>query len=330
MTTLDHLITSDLGALGEDSRRAPGTLDDALRTTGIYRDERPGAEARRDALADERRRELVLMPLTLSHVFAHRVGRAAAGAAALVSAAVMIVLLADPLALRLVAWVVPGLNVSVCALLATLAIVGVYVIATWGAEAWFARNMRKAIRTGPDAYQDLDRLSRGPLEIAQAAVRRVDALSLGLMLAGATAVTLVFGYMVVVIGAFHDLSRAWSLQAMLMTGAVSKNIDMLVLAVAGACIAATFVARSCSGEQADVLKTRSLASWSTLAVAIVIGLGTAYGAIHVMVNVGYSHRLPSTETRFALATGAALSVFLGIGWALLWWRRREQARIVDL
>ena len=93
MSSLDSLITSDLAALGDDSRRSPTALDDALQTTNMYRDDRPGAEARRDALADERRRELVMMPLTLSHVFAHRVGRAAAGASAFVCTIVLLTML---------------------------------------------------------------------------------------------------------------------------------------------------------------------------------------------------------------------------------------------
>src|SRR5690606_13113931 len=65
MSSLDTLISGDLAALGEDSRRSPLAIDDALRTTNMYRDDLPGAQARRDALADERRRELFMMPLAL-------------------------------------------------------------------------------------------------------------------------------------------------------------------------------------------------------------------------------------------------------------------------
>ncbi|MBA3391559.1 MAG: hypothetical protein H0T89_02890 [Deltaproteobacteria bacterium] len=331
MSTLDHLITSDLGALGEDSRRAPSSLDDALRTTGIYRDDRPGAEARRDALAKERRRELVMMPLTLAHVFAHRVGRAAAGVAALVCAGVMIVMLGDPLALRLAAWFVPGLNVGMCIMLAALAIVCVYVIATWVAEAWFARTMRQAIRTGGDAYQDLDQLARGPLEIAQAAVRRVDGLAVGLLLAGITSVTLAFGYVVSVVGSFHNLSRTLSIVGILEIAPLAKNLDALVLAVAGASIAAFVVGNRCVRETTEgFMPGRGLASWMTLVAAVIVGLGTLYSAFHMIVGLGFGRVLPSTATRFGLAAGATVSIFLFTAWALLWWRRREQARIVDL
>src|SRR5688572_32869498 len=90
MSNLEKMIARDLAALGENSRRDLPALDDALKTTDAYRDDQPGAKARRDALADDRRRELVLMPLTLAHVFAHRLGRAAAGGMAVLCSLVLI------------------------------------------------------------------------------------------------------------------------------------------------------------------------------------------------------------------------------------------------
>ncbi len=326
MSSLDTLITSDLAALGEDSRRNVAPLDDMLRTTNMYRDDRPGAEARRDALADERRRELVMMPLTLSHVFAHRVGRAAAGAAGLGCAAVLLAMMADPLLMRLGAWFVPGMNLSILCTLTAIAILAAYVVATWAAEAWFARRMRAAIQTGDDPYRDLDALARGPVELAQDAVRRVDGVSLGLTLAGATAVVLAFGYLGVIVTSIHPPTYAWSVIGLLNTDALAKNIDVVTVAVIGASVLAFVLGRACRAGDASLL-VRALGHWSTLAAAVFVGLTTAFAGIRTLLGLGMRRELPTMEVRFLLALGTAFAIVAGAAWLLLWWRRREVARI---
>jgi hypothetical protein len=326
MSSLDSLITSDLAALGDDSRRHLVGLDDALRTTNMYRDDRPGAEARRDALVDERRRELVMMPLTLSHVFAHRVGRAAAGAAGLACTVVLLAMLADPLLLRLAAWFVPGLNVGMLCALSAIVILKVYVLATWIAEAWFARRMRGAIQTGDDPYRDLDALARGPVEIAQHAVRRVDGISMGLFLAGFTAITLSFGYVGVIVGALHEFPHAWSITGILRSDALGKNLDVLVLALLGTAIVAFFVGRACQRVQGSAL-VRFLGHWSVLVIAGLAALATAYVGIHTLHMISMRRDLPSYELRELLGIGSTIAILGAVTWSLLWWRRREQARI---
>lgn len=327
---LDSQITRDLAALGEDSRRQLAGVDDALQRTNMYRDDRPGVEARRDALAEERRRELVMMPLTLSHVFAHRVGRIAAGGAALACSALIILMLGDPMLLGLATWFVPGLDLAMCLTLAALGILGVYVVATWIAEAWFARRMRNAIRTGGDAYQDLDQLARGPIEIAQAAVHRVDGPSLGWFLAGATTLTLTFGYVGVIVGAVHDISTAWSISAAAELGALYRNLDSLVIAVFAAGVVALLVGRACARPTTPGLATeptllRVLGHWTVVPVVLLVGGATLYGALVMAVQFEHG-RLPPDGLRDTLAFGATLSVVLAASWGLLWWRRREHAR----
>lgn len=329
MSNVEKIIERDLRALGENSRRDVPALDSvaALRTTDAYRDDRPGAEARRNALAEERRREMVLMPLTLAHVFAHRVGRIAAGAVALAVSAVMLMMLADPLLMRFAAWFVPGLNMGMLIMLAALKITGAYVLASWGAEAWFARRMRAAIKTGDDAYRDLDQLAQGPIEIAQRACRKVDGWSIGLFLAGAVSVTLVFGYAVLVVGVNHTIDRAWSMMGILDTGALERNVGTVALGVFASCIGAFLVGRTCARDAAERTSiTKGLASWAALVVAGVVSIVMAYNGFHLVAS-HHARMTMTIEMKYALAVGSTVAVFVPAAWALLFWRRREHARI---
>lgn len=327
MSNIDKTIARDLAALGENSRRDVPALDDALRTTDAYRDDRPGAEARRDALAEERRRELVLMPLTLAHVFAHRLGRAAAGGMALVVSLVMLALIADPLLMQFAAWFVPGLDVGMLILIAALAVVGSYVVATWIGEVWFERRMRRAIATSKDAYDDIDQLARGPLEIAQRAVARLDGWSFGLFLAGIASTVLVFGYTSVIVGSSHVLSRAWSMVGIVDTGLLTTNIGFLMPPLAGSCAIAFILGRACARDRvSDSLTARALGSWIALLIAGVIGVAMLYKMFHLMFDFRPARRLGGDERMF-LSLATSLVVFLPLAWGALFWRRREQARI---
>jgi hypothetical protein len=328
MSRIDKMIAGDLAALAENSRRDVPALDEALKTTDAYRDDRPGAEARRNALADERRRELVLMPLTLSHVFAHRVGRIAAGGMAMLAAVTLMMMVADPMLTQFAAWLVPGLNVGMLMTIAALGILASYVIATWIAEAWFARKMRAAVQTGDDAYKDIDHLARGPLEIAHAAVQKVDAWSVGLVIAGFTSVTIAFGYVVVVVGMHHTISNAWSINGILDTGALERNIEIVMMAMIAAISVAALVGRAClRGTVPTSTLARALGGWPALAVTAVVVIATLYNSFHMLVRFQGARRLPTEEMRFMLALGASICVFVPIAWGTLFWRRREQARI---
>jgi hypothetical protein len=325
MSSIDIMIDRDLASLGEDSRRDAVAIDDALRTTTMYRDDRLGAEARRDALADERRRELVMMPLTLSHVFAHRVGRAAAGAAALACSALLVVMILDPLLFRLAAWIVPGLDLGMLGALAATAILAVYVIATFIAEAWFARRMRAAIQTGDDPYRDIDALARGPVEQAQQAVGRVDGLAVGLPLAGFVSLALVFGYVAVISSALLQFPYAWTMVGIVHTSALAKNVGILVLALVGVGALAVALARACRRPDARLLGVAGR-GW-VLALGIVAGGLTAMFYFPVLSALHNRGVLPTMNARFVLGLMATASLVALASWALLWWRRRELARM---
>jgi hypothetical protein len=330
--TTDRMITTDLAALAADVRRDLPPIDTALRDTGVYRDGLPGAQARRDALAEERRLQLALMPLAIAQVFAHRVGRAAAGAAAIVCSLALVMLLADPLLMRLVLWFVPGLgvNIGICMMVASTAILVTYVVATWIAEAWFTRRMREAIATHADVYADLDQLSRGPIDVAQKLVKKVDGWAIGLAFGGAAAIATVFGYLVIMAATFQPLSHVLSTTSLFAERAAAGNLGPVIYALGLAAAIAAVIARGCDrehrfGEPTPAMKR--LSHWSTLAAGGFLGMVVMFATARMATRLYY--QLPSSEHRYLLAIGAEGALLAITGWAVLWWRRRERKRLGD-
>ena len=332
MSALDSLITSDLAALGEDSRRSLAALDDSFNEKNMYRDDAPGAKARRDALADARRRELAMMPLTISQVFAHRVARAAAGGAAILMSLVAVALLADPALVRYAVYLAPSLievgNVEWAMMMAVIMLLVVYVIAQWIAQSWFARRMRDAVRISDEPYRDLDTLARGPLEVAQQAARRVDGYALGGMLAGATMLALVFGYVVVILDAFDHQPLTWSFNGLLYEAALVKNIEILAIALTIAGVIAYFIGRE--AQRAGGSQLLDMLARRVTAVSALLLVGTTwYLSERIVVRIGRHGYLPSTDERVMLAIAVVLSLLAVVTVVLLWWRRSENRRIGD-
>jgi len=307
--SMNRLILSDLIALGEDNRRDLGSPDDAL-----YRDGRLGTEARRDELVQRRRRELAVMPLVLSHIFVHRVGRAAAGATALVLVAAVMLATARPHVLHVHAWFAP----SVLALLLGTATLAVYTVATWIAEHVFEQRMRAAIATGADPHGDIDRLAAGPVDVALRLIRRVDGWSLAGTLAGANAAALLFGFL------------AFSLVIARYPGAwtFALNLRPLGLALAAGTALAALVGIACDREL-----RRGTAPWLAAASHPVMPF-LAAGALLVATSLGkravhaaqHTGNLP-TVVRILLGLVAVTSVGVLTTSVALWWRRREYARV---
>ncbi|CAN5809674.1 hypothetical protein BH11MYX3_BH11MYX3_48420 [soil metagenome] len=331
-TSIDRMITSDLAALHSDVHRDLPAASAAVRDAGIYRDGLAGAQARRDSLAEERRVQLALMPLAIAQVFAHRVGRAAAGAAAVLCSIALVMLVADPLLMRLVTWFVPGLgvNIGLCMMVAATAILVTYVVATWVAELWFTRRMRDSIETHSDVYRDLDQLARGPIEVAQKLVRRVDGWSLGLGLAGFASLTTVFGYLLVMTGAFQPLALVLSTTSLFAERAAAGNLGPVIYGLVLVAVLAFLLGRSCEREQrigeAPPLMQR-VSHWSTLAFGALVGMTMMFATMRMLTHLQL--RLPSSEHRYLLAIGTELALLAVSGWSVLWWRRREQKRLGD-
>lgn len=331
-TPIDRMITSDLAALDTDARRDVPALTTALQETGVYRDGLPGAQARRNALAEEHRVQLALMPLAIAQVFAHRVGRAAAGAAAIACSLAFVLLLADPLLMRVFAWFLPGLGVNIagCMIVAVTAILVTYVVAIWIAEAWFTRRMREAVTTRSDVYGDLDRLSQGPIDVAQKLVRRIDGWTTGLWLGGVASIVTVFGYLLVLTAAFQPFASVLSTTSMFAEQAAVGNLGPVAYALAMVAGLAFVVGRACDrehrvGDAGPVVQRASRAS--TLAAGAVLGGGVLFATMRMITHLRF--RLPSSEHRYLLAIGAELALLAVSAWAVLWWRARERKRLGD-
>jgi hypothetical protein len=330
----DIVLTSDLTALGDDSRREPVPFAESLRSLGVpggvYRDDRPGAEARRDALAEQRRRELATMPLALSRVFVHRVSRAAGGVAALGCALTLALLIADPLLLRIASWLVPGLDLTLLAALSGVAVLGAYVVAGWIAERVFESRMAKAIATrGGDAYADLDHLAESPIDVARALVRRVDGWSIGLGVAGLTAVAAIYGYAAFMVTAMFPFDYAWSQPMLIGSHPIAASIGVVVGAIIIGVAAALWLGRNCDrshGRAEPPAAIRWLGHWAMVPVGTVLGMVALYGSfrgLHAHVNA--IQDIDSGQ-RLVLCVAGVASIFMLVAWGALWLRRRENAR----
>lgn len=302
----------------------------------VYRDDRQGAAHRRAVLAEERRVQLALMPLSLSHVFAHRVGRAAAGGMAIACAGVLALMAADPTLLRMLSWFFVGLvpSLGMCAAVCAAAILAAYALGSAVAAHVFARRMREAIETHDDVYGDLDQLARGPLERGHQLVRRADGWAVGLVVAGAGALTAVFGYLVVLAGLGRPLAWVLASPQVFSLRLAAENAALLGTTLALAVAAGVVIGRACDREHrapAPPAVTRWLGRWLALPVGVVAGLVTLYGVFQLAAPLYASAYVrvapPPHAARLAFALTGVTSVIVLAAWAALWWRRREHARL---
>lgn len=299
--------------------------------TGIYRDGRAGAEARRDALAHERRVQLALMPLSVAQVFAHRVGRAGAGLMAIACAAGMILLLAHPLPLRIATMFLPGipLNLGLALLVSSTLVLATYVVSTWAAEAWFSWRMRNAVTPHGDAYGDLDHLARNPIELAQQLARKADAWSTGLLLGGLASLATVVGYLVVVVGAFRSGNVLMSTTEVFTMRGTTGNLEVVVFGFLLALGGAFVVGRACERDRrtgtASALLAR-LSHWKALVAGLAGLVALPYATFRAFAPM-YLAGPPPANVRYLLGIGGVLTVLALATWAVLWWRRRERARL---
>ena len=111
-------------------------------------------------------------------------------------------------------------------------------------------------------------------------------------------------------------------------GASACCIGPVMFSLLGAGFTAYFVGRACHRNATSSL-VGMLGHWSSLVGAILISVVTAYLGFHAMMWISLRKSLPSTDARYLLAIGASLAIIGISAWTLLWWRRREQARIGD-
>jgi hypothetical protein len=142
--------------------------------SAIYRDSVVVAASRRDEALRRWRTELSGLPTQVKRVYARRMGRTAAGTAAIVVVGAMIgaVLEGDRGPTRILLLAVP------CALVA-------YLLARLFGRFQIDRLLARAAVPSGDVWHDLDRFERGsPLQVVQAAADRLERASVALPMIG--------------------------------------------------------------------------------------------------------------------------------------------------
>ncbi|MCW5807189.1 MAG: hypothetical protein KIT31_32835 [Deltaproteobacteria bacterium] len=326
--SLPPLVRADLDALAADNRR------DLVQREHMYRDDRLGTEARRDHLAAQRRGELASLPITLAHVFAHRVARAATGAVALAGAIAILLAVQHPRAMY-DAGAVLGRQPFVpspimLAILASALLLAAHVVATRIAEVVFARGMARTIAPTGDVHGDLDRLAEGPADVARRLVRRADAWAVGLTALGAFALMVVVGAIAFTAIATRQFPNAWSADRMRSYAVLETNASgliVIILAAGGAFVGA--IGRACGAEHrrgtlprwVRALEHRAIAPLGLTALA-----GTAFLALRLVKRAVMTARLPEANERLALVLFGGAALFAVISSIILGIRRREEAR----
>lgn len=278
--TLDETVSSDLAALGADSRHRLRSVDDSLRALHA---------ARRSARDTEVAVPPALLPL--ASAFAARVARAAGGAAALACTLVLLVALHDPAidhGRPYVWWRWFAIEGNAAAIAAVIAVVvlGKQAVAAAAARRWVEARVRSAAAS-PGALAELAaRLARGG-----------DGWSIGLSIAGTTCAALVIAVVTWTVGPdrwtiFHyDGAEAGPLFA--------HRLRDLTIAVPAIAAAALVIGRACARG----------ARWPGLfAHRIATPLATAVAAMAVFLVFACDLAPFSWDDRFASAADAPRTV----------------------
>lgn len=328
--TLDPFIASDLAALGTESRQHLPPLESSLAPSGAYRDNRAGAEARRDELLATRRLELSLMPLATGRIFVHRVARAAGGAAAALAAMFVVMMIADPMLVRFASLLVPELSVSLIAVGGLLVCVAVYAIAGLIAERAFERRMRAALGGTGDAFDDIDALAHGPLAEATRLNRALDGYATALPLLGFATCVPLLAYLSLTFNPLLAQSSEWSTSYRLVAhGWLAGNLGFVLSAMLIASVLAIIIGRTCHREHRELEPSpllRGLGHWAVVPAAIVVGLLVLVFLGRALTGLEFGH-LPTDRLRTGLAVGGTLAVFAPATWIVLFIRRSEQKRL---
>lgn len=333
MNDLDIRINEDLRALAAETQTdigelSPETIDELAGKRSAYRDDRPGAEARRDALADRRHLELALMPLASQQIFVHRVARASAGAVATLGAAGLFVGMWEPNLLRVADYFIPGpLSLPLIAFALAFKVLATYVVAGWIAERVYEKRMRESLAVSGDAYEDIEALARGPRDHARALLDRVDGWSTALPLLGVATLAPLLAFMT--IGGVEASMYRYHLVDYASYARLDGSLILLAAGIGVGAIIAFAVGRACDRSHRTLgqpLALRVFEHPGVVGAAVVAGLivmamlGDAFRGLH-------AGHMPTASARFALAGLGTFSVTAAAAWAMLWHRRREKARM---
>jgi len=326
MTDLDDVICSDLAALGAETAGAiPDFTALSAKLTGSggpYRDDQPGAEARRRALRDERARELALMPLAYERVFVHRVSRAAGGAVAILVVAGALLLSTDLWTQRLVYLLIGQPTAPLLAALLGFKVLAGYVLAGWVAERYYERRLRGVLDVAGDTYTDIENLEAAdPAREARRLVDRVDAAAIALPLAGVVTGGLLVGMLTF----FSD--HGYSALALLHEGR-----SVLAPAAFAGILVAVILGYACAGERRLVDRSpllRAAEHWAVLAAGGAAAIAGLWFAARTSFGMHAYGIIPGSATSLVLGAVGLAGLVLPATWVALWWRRREHRRLGD-
>lgn len=324
-TSTQPAIDADLRALADDSARG---LPDFSETSAWlagggspYRDDRPGAEARRRALIEDRLMEVALMPLALERVYVHRVARAAAGGAALLGAVAIMVGVLDPWTGR-VLQILSGMPLAILApVLIGLSTLAAYVLAGLVAEHHVERRLREVVRSSGELYGDIERLEAArPLDQVRRMVQGVDAVAVALPLLGASLGLAVCGFLM----AFYFIPVGT------MANVAYYSLGPVALVTVLSIAFVIDLARACARERKSPSRPALLAAaehWGTLVAGGLVGSFVLWYGARVVDGFRFAGVVPGEGKRLLLIAAAVAAVVLPLTWALLWLRRREQRRV---
>ncbi|HUH03215.1 MAG TPA: hypothetical protein VML75_14560 [Kofleriaceae bacterium] len=330
MTHLDDTMRADLTALGDATARAipdyAWTAAQINGAAGPYRDERPGAEARRNAAREAWLRELALMPLASERIFVHRVSRAAAGAVALLGVAFAVLTSLDLWAQRLLHALIGQPTAPLTGALLGGAVMAAYVFAGLIAERYYERHLRRHLGAADDPELDPRAASEhlaatGPEAHTRALIDRVDAAAIALPLAGVTGVGLLAGLL------FFFSDPGYSAIAL-----VAEAQFVLVKATALGVIVGVALAVACAREHRAVDRSallRAAEHWLTLAAGVTAILVALWYAARVAFGLHAFGIIPDGATSIRLGAFGVVALIVPTAWLLLRLRRREHRRLGD-
>lgn len=308
MTSFDRIVTTDLAALAADSRRLVPAVDDMLR-------EAASDEGRRRRQRAVPRGELAL--LSVASVFAHRVGRAAAGAMGVLCALVLLTVLYGPGVDRVDGfnpwwWVLERETVPITVTVAAL------VLATYAAAVALGRRRFERAARAHDA--------QGP-EVARL-VSAADGWSVGFAIAGVTSVVIVVAVAALVVG-WDDWDPFWCFGCNPREALFDDRRRDLAMLLGGVAAGALALGAACARPR----WARWLRAFEhRLAVPAGLVLGSAAVFAWARLDVGPigwdpQDEVPASPLRTAIAVAGTLAMFLVSAGGALWLRRRERERL---
>lgn len=330
MNQLDDTLRADFTALREATARDlpefAWTAAQLTGATGPYRDDQPGAEARRRRAREQWLRELALMPLASERIFVHRVARAAAGGVALLAVTFAVLASMDVWTQRLVYALFGQPTAALTAALLAGAVLAAYVAGGLIAERHYERHLRRHLAGADDDALDprtaSDRLAAaGPEQHTRALIDRVDAAAIALPLAGVTGAGLLLGLL------FFFSDPGYSALAL-----VTEARFVLVKAVALGVVVAVALAIACTRERRAVDRSpvlRTAEHWLTLAAGITAILACLWYAARVAFGLQAFHIIPDRGTSILLGALGVIALVVPTAWVLLRLRRREHRRLGD-